>query len=565
MTVVKITNAILGEPATKYADNKDFDPGDGETQLFSVGKDRFIALQSSEPFHTSYRGPSSYVTTVSLNGQSCVTEGWLQQMLAEYRSIDDVFHNEFLSGIMFTEAAKEKGLDISPRAHKLLKSLGTAWIEVVETPDAEITGATLLPGPYLTGLSSPASFQAEAPRELHVGVKYVQTISIAVRSRLRGVATKEKPLCNMRIAVKDIFKIEGIRTSVCNKAYYELYPPATETAGCIKILEEAGATIVGTTKLASFAATEEPLECIDFQAPWNPRADGYQSPAGSSSGSGARTLAVVDGGQDTGMDALQCGHRMEFFLWRAILQASGSLTFPHSSSRNIKTSKMFADQWYGDRLPKTVALPPTIIYASDYTALVSNKDQLEIIDHFVTDLESSLGVRQTRISFASLWDASPPKEANGQSLQEYMEKACRDSFFHDDYHNFDKFRLDFERKFSKTPYVSPPAQWQWVLSAKITKDERDVAVARLEVSRFCPVGVPMLFLSPITGGPELTIPVGQVPFHSRVSGRVEPLPVAVSLLASPGRDIGLLGQAQKCLETSGRPTIVHTGKELFGD
>lgn len=38
--------------------------------------------------------------------------------------------------------------------------------------------------------------------------------------------------------------------------------------------------------MASFAATEEPLECIDFQAPWNPRADGYQSPAGSSSGSG---------------------------------------------------------------------------------------------------------------------------------------------------------------------------------------------------------------------------------------------------------------------------------------
>ena len=71
-------------------------------------------------------------------------------MLAEYRSIDDVFHNEFLSGIMFTEAAKGKSLDISPGAHKLLKSLGTAWIEVVETPDADVTGATPLPGPYLT-------------------------------------------------------------------------------------------------------------------------------------------------------------------------------------------------------------------------------------------------------------------------------------------------------------------------------------------------------------------------------------------------------------------------------
>ena len=50
---------------------------------------------------------------------------------------------------------------------------------------------------------------------------------------------------------------------------------------------DAGAILVGTTKLASFAATEEPTQYIDYQAPWNPRADGYQSPAGSSSGSGA--------------------------------------------------------------------------------------------------------------------------------------------------------------------------------------------------------------------------------------------------------------------------------------
>lgn len=44
--------------------------------------------------------------------------------------------------------------------------------------------------------------------------------------------------------------------------------------------------MLGTAKLAAFAATEEPVECVDYQAPWNPRADGYQSPAGSSSGSG---------------------------------------------------------------------------------------------------------------------------------------------------------------------------------------------------------------------------------------------------------------------------------------
>ena len=86
--------------------------------------------------------------------------------------------------------------------------------------------------------------------------------------------------------MKDIFHIEGTRTSVCNRAYHSLYPPAFKTAACIELLKEAGAVIIGSTKLASFAAAEEPLECVDFPAPWNPRGDGYQSPAGSSSGSG---------------------------------------------------------------------------------------------------------------------------------------------------------------------------------------------------------------------------------------------------------------------------------------
>lgn len=56
-------------------------------------------------------------------------------------------------------------------------------------------------------------------------------------------------------------------------------------------------------------------------------------------------------------------------------------------------------------------------------SLVFNNDQLEIVDHFVADLEATLGVEQRRISFASLWDASPPSEAGGQSLEEYMETA----------------------------------------------------------------------------------------------------------------------------------------------
>ena len=167
--------------------------------------------------------------------------------------------------------------------------------------------------------------------------------------------TAARPLAGLRVAVKDNFQIQGVRTSLCNRAYYGLYPPATKTAECIGILYRLGARIVGTTKLASFAATEEPIECVDFQAPWNPRADGYQSPAGSSSGSGVAIasyswldiaidsdskysssndqwhassddlkLVEVDGGQLIGMVVIQSALLTVYYLSTVIFQALGT-------------------------------------------------------------------------------------------------------------------------------------------------------------------------------------------------------------------------------------------------
>ncbi len=64
-------------------------------------------------------------------------------------------------------------------------------------------------------------------------------------------------------------------------------------------------------------------------------------------------------------------------------------------------------------------------------SLITNEDQLKIIDEFTRDLESSLGLRHAKISFNDLWDADPPKEAKGNSLQVYM-KDVRDLFLFKD-------------------------------------------------------------------------------------------------------------------------------------
>lgn len=63
--------------------------------------------------------------------------------------------------------------------------------------------------------------------------------------------------------------------------------PSERTANIVLKTIAAGAQVVGLTKLSSMIGKEEPTEATDYHAPFNPRGDGYQSPAGSSSGSAA--------------------------------------------------------------------------------------------------------------------------------------------------------------------------------------------------------------------------------------------------------------------------------------
>ena len=101
-------------------------------------------------------------------------------------------------------------------------------------------------------------------------------------------------------------------------------------------------------------------------------------------------------------------------------------------------------------------------------------------------------------------------------------------------------------------------------------------------------------------GPELTVPskpprckglvparrlqasVGHSPYESKVSGRTERLPIAISMLSSPGRphllhrnwvptanpglagrDLELFDIAYDCLTKAGRPVTVHAGGDMF--
>ncbi len=111
-------------------------------------------------------------------------------------------------------------------------------------------------------------------------------IEIAVPSRLRSHASSRLPMSGIRVAVKDNFDLEGTKTSLCSRSYLQTYPKKLKSAPCIQRLVDLGASI-GKTKLCSFAQWEESTKAIEYTSPWSPRADGFQSSGGSSSGSGA--------------------------------------------------------------------------------------------------------------------------------------------------------------------------------------------------------------------------------------------------------------------------------------
>lgn len=64
----------------------------------------------------------------------------------------------------------------------------------------------------------------------------------------------------------------------------------------------------------------------------------------------------------------------------------------------------------------------TLIWPVDYWNLIDFKQQ-EIANKFLVDIESSLGLKHTEVSFNNVWKKEPPKDAGDQTLHDYMIKG----------------------------------------------------------------------------------------------------------------------------------------------
>ncbi|KAI9767312.1 MAG: hypothetical protein M1840_005721 [Geoglossum simile] len=226
---------------------------------------------------------------------------WLLSFPAQRKKqVDDVFDAAFLNGIIFTGSKEPEGL-VAAQLGELLDLWGTAWSKhmVEDSPKQPSPGLYVWKNNALWNvyrmyddlngafMASTRHCSATGYFNLRVGGEEYQTLSVMVPSRTVTSPGKPRPLEGLRFAVKDMYRIKGLRNTLGNRGYYDVNVPATANVPAIQRLLDSGAYLVGTTRLACFAAREEPTECADYQAPYNPRGDGYQSPSGSSSGSAA--------------------------------------------------------------------------------------------------------------------------------------------------------------------------------------------------------------------------------------------------------------------------------------
>ncbi|KAK0102662.1 hypothetical protein ONS95_006266 [Cadophora gregata] len=554
---------------------------------------------------------------------------WLKTYVQQQMEVDDVFDTAFLHGIIFTGSGQEPDGLVAADLNALLTSWGTTWSKYMaeDRPHRPASGlyvwkANALWRAYrlfddLYGSFMTATRWCQTSRKyfhLRVSGEEYQALSVMIPSRIGSSHSEAEPLAGLRFAVKDMYRVNGLRNTLGNRAYYDVNCPAITTAAAVQKLLDQGAFLVGLTKLACFAAREEPAESVDFQAPFNPRADGYQSPAGSSSGSAAAISSYDFLDFTIGTDTTGSTRRPAFFNGCFALRPShGRLPLdglqltsekfdvPSLFCRDIDLCQKVSIAWLGpDQVISNLEKkkPPLLLYLLDYLP-TSNADQMALLDCFATDLGMSMGTEVVKLSIADSWKVNGPAEAHGKTIDEYFEEVATQTFLFDFYHSFQQFRDDYFNKHHKKPYINDFIQWRWDLGKSITPRQRNEAFRKVDVYRkwmleeilcqdlreafvilpiaeaapnyrnaqpgpyFKQNAFDALFLAPILGAPEFVVPIGQVPYESRISGLVEQLPVAVSVLGLPGTDTRLIEVVRQCLNETGRPTTVQTGRHMF--
>ncbi|KAI1360437.1 hypothetical protein F5Y08DRAFT_47522 [Xylaria arbuscula] len=203
----------------------------------------------------------------------------------------------------------------------------------------------------------------------------------------------------------------------------------------------------------------------------------------------------------------------------------------------------------------------------------------------------------TKISIREAWKSTRPSGLP-HSVDEYLTDVIPQTYYYAYYHSTDDFRAAYAKSHDgNTPYVIPFVQRRWTKGSAVTPAQHKEATRKLDVykswlmntlfsSRYRLVILPVanatsnyrdvlspspedqsaldeLFIPPILGSPDIVVPIGDVPYASRITHQTEYLPVVANIVGAPGTDFQLLEVVEKVMKLSGRPTTVSTGSRMF--
>jgi hypothetical protein len=412
-----------------------------------------------------------------------------------------------------------------------------------------------------------------------------QKLGIAVPSRMYYTKTAEKPLAGVRIGIKDIYDIKGLRTSNGNRAWYWLYPPANATAPPVQNLIDAGAIIVGKMLTSQFANGESATaDWVDYHEAFNPRGDGYQDTSSSSSGGGAGTgsygwldvsLGSDTGGSIRGPSQVQglFGNRPSWGLVSLAhtMPLSPVLDTPGLIARDPIVWMEAAQAMYGSNVTITNSYPKSIRTLSWPTSRANPANAL-LVD-FLGNVTAYLQANASAYNITGAWSQDNPTLAPLNTLMnityallitKQQIELVRDPFY-----------ADYAAKYDgRRPFVNPVplARWGWganqsnpvsegianktlfmewarsaILAPSNATCSQSLVMYVGSTARANPrnvylpePGVPFGFsssrISVMAEVPDFVVPIGEAAYNSTITGHVEYLPVTANFMAAKGCD-----------------------------
>ena len=267
-------------------------------------------------------------------------------------------------------------------------------------------------------------------------------------------------------------------------------------------------------------------------------------------------------------------------------------------ARNAHLFNVFANAWYGDAFKSYTTYPKTVLNG---LGTITNPASAAIFASFVSKLTAFIGGTQQNITVATLWNSTKPASVT-QNITTYLNTTYPTLIGYEQATVLGTpFNATYQASFSKQPFFDPVVLVRWAFGLSQGAAGYQAALTQKETFKawwnstvliandttcsnaiyvypqstgstqyrnvyFLPSGPPTGFsngrISVLTEIPDIVVPIGQVPYHSTITGRTEYLPVTISLMAAKGCDYMLLNLIEG-LSDAGIISGVKVGATAF--